>query len=106
MLSFQKLALQLCACLLIVQTYAAYDFNYYKRYQEHRAQNAAENVHAQQPLLESRKDISRYYNDKTAPYFIESWPDVNFDTGEFYSGSVRAEVYRALPVFDNVGILI
>ena len=30
----------------------------------------------------------RYYNPKTAPYFIESWPDVNFDTGEIYGGSV------------------
>ena len=30
----------------------------------------------------------RYYNSKTAPYFIESWPDVPFETGEFYGGSV------------------
>ena len=30
----------------------------------------------------------RYYNSKTAPYFIESWPDVPFDAGEFYSGSI------------------
>ena len=30
----------------------------------------------------------RYYNSFTAPYLIESWPDVPFETGEFYSGSV------------------
>lgn len=30
----------------------------------------------------------RYYNSKTKPYFIESWPDVHFATGEFYGGSV------------------
>lgn len=30
----------------------------------------------------------RYYNNNTAPYLIQSWPDVKFDTGEFYSGSI------------------
>lgn len=30
----------------------------------------------------------RYYNAKTAPYFIKSFPDVPFDTGEFYGGSI------------------
>ena len=30
----------------------------------------------------------RYYNDRTAPYLIEGWPDIDFDTGEMYSGSV------------------
>lgn len=30
----------------------------------------------------------RFYNPKTAPYFIISWPDVEFETGEFYSGSI------------------
>ena len=30
----------------------------------------------------------RYYNEDTAPYLIEQWPDIDFDAGEFYSGSV------------------
>jgi hypothetical protein len=30
----------------------------------------------------------RYYHDQTKPYFIEHWPDVPFETGEFYGGSV------------------
>ncbi len=30
----------------------------------------------------------RYYNKQTAPYLIEQWPDVRFNTGEFYSGLI------------------
>ena len=30
----------------------------------------------------------RYYSPKTAPFFIESWPGVDFETGEFYGGSI------------------
>ena len=30
----------------------------------------------------------RYYTNKTAPYFIEKWPLVDFPPGEFYSGNV------------------
>ena len=30
----------------------------------------------------------RYYTDNTAPYLIEQWPDIEFDTGEFYAGSI------------------
>ena len=30
----------------------------------------------------------KYYRSETAPYLSESWPDVDFDTGEFYSGSI------------------
>ena len=33
----------------------------------------------------------RYYNSDTAPYFIEQWPDVEWDTGEFYSGSIPVD---------------
>ena len=33
-------------------------------------------------------DCYRYYNSRTKPYFIESFPDVDFDTGEFYGGSI------------------
>lgn len=30
----------------------------------------------------------RYYNNETAPYLITQWPDVPYDTGEFYAGSI------------------
>ena len=30
----------------------------------------------------------RFYNSQTEPYFVESWPEVPFETGEFYAGSV------------------
>ena len=30
----------------------------------------------------------RYYGPDTAPYLVERWPDVDFDTGEFYGGTV------------------
>jgi carboxypeptidase D len=30
----------------------------------------------------------KYYNSKTKPYLIEQWPDIPWNTGEFYSGSV------------------
>lgn len=30
----------------------------------------------------------RYYSDATAPYLIDSWPDIDFDVGEMYAGSV------------------
>ena len=33
----------------------------------------------------------RYYNSKSAPFLIESWPDVGWNTGEFYSGSIRID---------------
>ena len=29
----------------------------------------------------------KFYSAKTEPYFIAEWPDVDFDTGEFYGGS-------------------
>ena len=29
----------------------------------------------------------KFYNSKTKPHFIAEWPDVDFDTGEFYGGS-------------------
>ncbi|KAI9707898.1 MAG: hypothetical protein M1820_004504 [Bogoriella megaspora] len=38
--------------------------------------------------IQSSPRNGAYYNNKTAPYFIEEWPLVSFPTGEFYSGSV------------------
>ena len=64
------------------------DFNFFHKQQKERLSRAAD--HAAKPkTVQSRQANYRYYNNKTAPYFIEKWPDVNFDTGEFYSGSVR-----------------
>ena len=33
----------------------------------------------------------RYYNSKSAPFLIEAWPDVGWNTGEFYSGSIPVD---------------
>ena len=33
------------------------------------------------------KEDCKFYNSKTEPYFIKEFPDVDFDTGEFYGGS-------------------
>ncbi|KAK5168933.1 uncharacterized protein LTR77_006242 [Saxophila tyrrhenica] len=62
------------------------DFNYYRRHQQQRLQNAAV-IAQQQASLGAQKDY-QYHTKKTAPYFIDSWPDVNFDAGEMYSGNV------------------
>ena len=35
----------------------------------------------------------RFYNDDTAPYFIDPWPEVPFETGEFYGGSVSIDEF-------------
>jgi hypothetical protein len=75
--------------LLLVDTAAAKrDFNFYHRQQKEKAKRALDQA-VEPKSLQSRQANYRYYNNKTAPYFIEKWPDVNFDTGEFYSGSVR-----------------
>ncbi|KAI9703449.1 MAG: hypothetical protein M1820_005922 [Bogoriella megaspora] len=88
MWSFNSLPSLLCLGLLLVdQSAAKRDFNHYYRQQKERLKTAADNA-AKPKTLHSRADNYRYYNNKTSPYFIEKWPDVNFDTGEFYSGSV------------------
>ena len=33
----------------------------------------------------------RYYSSNTAKYLIEQWPDIDFDTGEFYGGSIAID---------------
>lgn len=44
------------------------------------------------PLAECHStSCYRYYGPTTAPYLIESWPDVGFETGEFYSGSISID---------------
>ena len=35
-----------------------------------------------------QKSCYRYYNKKTAPYFVDQWPLYDLPTGEFYSGNV------------------
>ena len=76
------------ASLLIVESLASdRDFNFYYRRQQDRARRAIEDA-LSQPSLEERTAGYRYYNSKTKPYFIEKWPLVNFDTGEFYSGQI------------------
>jgi hypothetical protein len=57
------------------------DFDFYRRQHEARQRSVAE---AQtREILSARKTGYRYHTAKTAPYAIESWPDVDFDTGEF-----------------------
>ncbi|GAB7353810.1 hypothetical protein MBLNU459_g4188t1 [Dothideomycetes sp. NU459] len=34
----------------------------------------------------------RFYNNNTQPYFIESLPDINYDLGEIYSGSIPVDM--------------
>jgi carboxypeptidase D len=76
------------ASLLLVQSFASErDFNFYWRRQQQRAKRAIDQTYPN-PELEARKSNYRYYNGKTKPYFIEKWPLVNFDTGEFYSGQI------------------
>lgn len=53
-------------------------------------------IKIQEQSLHKRGNVSacdnpscyRFYDSKTKPYFIEKWPDVPFETGEFYSGWV------------------
>lgn len=81
-------ALAVAISLLLVQTLASdRDFNFYWRRQQERAKRATQEADGPLPI-EGRASNYRYYNDKTKPYFIEKWPLVNFDTGEFYSGQV------------------
>lgn len=84
---FQNPLSLLATSFLIGTSFAVLeDFNFYHRQDVERVRRAA--LAQYHGTLESRKADYRYYNHKTAPYFIESWPDVDFDTGEFYSGSV------------------
>ncbi|KAL9073142.1 MAG: hypothetical protein Q9157_004855 [Trypethelium eluteriae] len=77
-----------CVGLLLVdQSAGKRDFNYFHRQQKERLKGL-ENHAANSKAVHTRAANYRYYNNKTAPYFIEKWPLVNFDTGEFYSGSV------------------
>lgn len=92
MLPRHTLASLLLASLLVSQSCAANNaFDFHSDHLRKRAIQAAERAHTHPPL-QSRKENYRYYNEKTKPYFIESWPDVRFDTGEFYSGNVCPEV--------------
>lgn len=87
-LSISKLLSLAVTSLLIVQSLASdRDFNFYYRRQQDRARRAIEEA-VSQPSLEERTADYRYYNSKTKPYFIEKWPLVSFDTGEFYSGQI------------------
>lgn len=83
------LATILTVSLLLAQAFAAdRDFNFFwRRQQEKSAKRAVPEPDGPLPLA-ARKANYRYYTDKTEPYFIEKWPLVNFDTGEFYSGLV------------------
>ncbi|MCJ1475750.1 hypothetical protein MMC13_004414 [Lambiella insularis] len=38
--------------------------------------------------IEKRAPSGRFYSNQTAPYFVESLPDVHYDLGEMYSGLV------------------
>lgn len=35
----------------------------------------------------------KFYSSKTEPYFIAEWPDVDFETGEFYGGSTPVRIF-------------
>lgn len=96
MLSIYTLAVLLCASLLCV---AESDVSKFARRHTHTKDKRAAGQAAEPLRLEARKDNYRYYNQKTAPYFIEKWPYVHFDTGEFYSGSVSLQFIRAWPGF-------
>ena len=75
--------------LLLAQAFAIdRDFNFFWRRQQERAAKRAIREPDGPLPLEARKANYRYYTDKTKPYFIEKWPLVSFDTGEFYSGLV------------------
>ena len=78
----------LLASLDILQVSGSkHGFNHFPSLQKERARRAVNGASVDK-LLESRQANYRYYCENTKPYFIESWPLVNFDTGEFYSGSV------------------
>ena len=81
------LSLLWVALLFVNPTAGKKDFNHFHRQQKERLKRAEEHA-ASLKHVHPRAENYRYYNNKTAPYFIEKWPDVNFDTGEFYSGSV------------------
>ncbi|KAF2259867.1 serine carboxypeptidase [Lojkania enalia] len=40
-------------------------------------------------------DSYRFYNNDTAPYFVDSLPDLPFDLGEFYSGLIPIDMNNA-----------
>ena len=63
------------------------DFNRFHRHQQAKALQRSANAN-QHKYSTYGKSNYRYHTDKTSPYLIEKWPDVNFNTGEFYSGSV------------------
>jgi hypothetical protein len=69
---------------LVTPTFSANaDFNFYHKHQQQRLANVAATAH-QASLGASSKDSYQFYNNDTKPYFIESWPDIDFDTGEMY----------------------
>lgn len=94
MRSYISIGLSLAvASLLLAQAWAENrDFNFYWRRQQQRAKREVEDADIPLPL-EERAANYRYYNAKTKPYFIEKWPLVNFDTGEFYSGQVPIDEF-------------
>ena len=88
MLSSLSVIWTLCLSFVLVDSsLGAKDFNYYRRHQQENAKRAAENANIGRSLNTGNANY-RYYDQKTAPYFVEHWPDVHFDTGEFYAGSV------------------
>lgn len=75
-------------------------FNHIMQMKRQAEENTAQHLQKRQNIS-SCNDPScfRYYNSKTKPYFIESWPEVDFATGEFYSGNVvidEADPFRTL----------
>lgn len=84
---FSYTSLLSAACLFQSSIAVNDDFNYYHRHQQQRLSTAAA-AKARQQSLGAEKTDYQFRNDKTSPYFIDSWPDIDFDTGEMYSGTV------------------
>lgn len=76
--------------LLLQHSFAQPDLSVFNRF--HKGQ-ATKSYQAKQTGNHSSRECNsiscyRYYRSETAPFLIEQWPDVEFDTGEFYSGSI------------------
>ena len=82
------LLLSAAASLLSVPALATRDFNHYHREQQARSLRVIEEAASKAQFDKRSQGNYRYYNDQTKPYFIEKWPLVEFDTGEFYSGQL------------------
>ncbi|TAQ90069.1 hypothetical protein B7494_g1616 [Chlorociboria aeruginascens] len=84
--TFAKLAFVAAALFSCELVEAKRTFSEKRIHQQEQSENVMRRQH--EPIEARNKNNYRYYSPETAPYFVESLPEVPFDLGEIYSGLV------------------